>query len=133
MSEEAEAIETTEETTGQQQASEPVPITGVIADARFGYTTSERNRFGLLVTFRRGPTIVGSYVVVDYPIEIRPGAEANWSENSRDRQYADAVRQLNRILRTAGKEHVAELPGTPVQLHIDDNRITYWRVLWEAL
>lgn len=133
MTEEAEAIETTEEATDQPETTQPVPIAAAIAEARFGYTTSDRSRFGLLITFRRGQTLVGHYTVADHPVEVAPGENAEWSAESRDEQYANAVRQLNRILRVAGKEHVAELRGTPVQLHIDGNKIVDWRVFWEVL
>ena len=133
MNEEAEAIETAEEPAEQPEASQPVPIGAAIHEARFGYIDGNRGRFGLRITFRRGETAVGHYVVADHPIEVTPDENADWSEESRDSQYADAVRQLNRILRVAGKEHVAELQGTPVQLHIDGNQIVDWRVFWEVL
>lgn len=56
-----------------------------------------------------------------------------WTEDERLRQLGEVCMRLAALLKAAKVEHVANLPGTPVEVTFEGNTLKSWRVLEEML
>jgi len=56
-----------------------------------------------------------------------------WTEGERRETLADAVWKLKEVLEAAGKNHVGELEGTPVECTFEGNMLKDWRILTEVI
>jgi hypothetical protein len=56
-----------------------------------------------------------------------------WTEDDRLRQLGEVCVRLAALLKSARKDDVSRLPGTPVEATFDGNMLKSWRVLEEVL
>ena len=65
---------------------------------------------------------------------IKINDRTEWTEQDRDRQFAEAFRKIGEVLQDAKKDDVSKLVGVPVECTFDDNRSLHsWRILKEVL
>jgi len=56
-----------------------------------------------------------------------------WTEAGRDKNYAEIIRFLSKLLKDAKVSSVEKLKGTPVEVTFDGNILKDWRVLTEVV
>jgi hypothetical protein len=56
-----------------------------------------------------------------------------WTEADRDKQYAELLRYVSKLLKDAKVDSVDELKGKPVEVTLDGNKLCEWRILTEVL
>lgn len=57
----------------------------------------------------------------------------NWTEADRDKQYAELVRYVSKLLKEAKVSSVDQLKGIPVEVTFEGNSLKEWRILTEVL
>jgi len=104
---------------------------GRISSARFGHGGYQDAQIGLSFSFEGE-----SWGVQDFKgwwTQSVDSKGAQWTEEDRDRHYAEAVRLLDDTLRAAKKTDVAGLVGVPVEATFEGSTLKSWRVLTEVL
>jgi len=64
---------------------------------------------------------------------IEHSKNCEWTEEERDKSYAETMRYLSKLLRQAKVKDVSELKGIPVEVTFEGNVLKEWRILEEVL
>jgi hypothetical protein len=64
---------------------------------------------------------------------IKWSESCKWSEEDRDRDYADIMRKVSSLLKQAKVTDVSRLNGIPVEATFEGNSLKSWRILTEVL
>lgn len=103
---------------------------GKIKNVRFGYQDA---MIGLHVTLGSdGWGVVDSRSSWDAET-IKWSEHCKWTEVDRDKEYAELLRYLSKLLKDAKVDSVDKLKGIPVEVTFDGNILKEWRVLTEVL
>lgn len=108
---------------------------GKIENVMFGIGGYQKARIGLHVTLSfRGDDwgVADSRSAWDAEI-IKCSEHCNWTEADRDKQYAEILRYVSKLLKDAKVDTVDELKGIPVEVTFDGYSLKEWRVLTEVL
>lgn len=103
---------------------------GKIAAASFGMGGYQDCMIGLSLSFSMDGTAVGTFVG---GWGIKRSESTEWTEDDRLREIGKAGMKLGEILQTIRKQDVSDLVGIPVEVTLDGNRMTDWRLLTEVL
>jgi hypothetical protein len=106
---------------------------GKILSVNFGIGSYQDSMIGLHVTLGDNVWGVGySHSAWDAE-SIKWSENCKWTEDDRDKQYADILRYLSKLLKDAKVDSVDKLKGIPVEVTFDGNLLKEWRVLTEVL
>lgn len=64
---------------------------------------------------------------------IKHSQHCKWTEEDRDREYADILRYVSDLLAAAKVTSVDKLQNIPVEVEFDGNTLKSWRVLTEVI
>lgn len=64
---------------------------------------------------------------------IKWSASCKWTEADRDKQYAELMRYVSKLLKEAKVDSVDKLAGIPIEATFDNNLLKEWRILTEVL
>lgn len=103
---------------------------GRITAATFGFGGYQEAMIGLSLTFGGKSWGVGHF---EGAWGITRSEHCKWTEEDRLRQLGEACMKLKDTLEKAGKQHVGELVGVPVECTFDVNLLKSWRILEEVL
>jgi hypothetical protein len=103
---------------------------GRIQKASFGWGGYQDAMIGLSLTLGGEGWGVGDFRGA---WGIERSEHAQWSEVGRQVQLGEVCMWLRDILKAANKQHVADLPGTPIEATFDGMKLVSWRVLTEVL
>lgn len=106
---------------------------GKIQNVYFGLGGYQDAMLGLHVTLGDG-----AWGVIDgrgdWDAELIKHSEySEWSEEDRDKHYAEILRYVSKLLNDAKVSSVDKLKGIPVEVTFDGNLLKEWRVLTEVL
>ena len=104
-------------------------ILGKIQSATFGFGGYQDAEMSFDITF----SMEGSGVGTSFGFWAYRSDHAQWTIEEQHQRFAYTVELLRDTLRAAKKQHVAQLPGTPVELAFEGSRLLTWRVLEEVL
>ena len=105
---------------------------GKIESIKFGLDGS---RIGLFYTlnFNQSSGTQSSNTVWD-PEQIKVTQYTNWTEDDRDRELAQVMRYISKLLSEAKVDDITKLAGKPIEVTIDEfNFLKSWRILTEVL
>jgi hypothetical protein len=106
---------------------------GKIQNVKFGIGGSQDAMIGLHVTLGNNGWDVGdSRSAWDAEI-IKWSENCKWTEDDRDKKYAELLRYLSKLLKDAKVDSIDKLKGIPVEVTFDGVRLKEWRVLTEIL
>ncbi len=107
---------------------------GKIESVSFGIGGYKDACIGLMVTLSFGdsPGVCDSKTAWDANI-IQHSKHCKWTEEDRNKSYAEIVRYVSDLLSAAKVKDVASLKGKPVQAMFDGNKLESWRILKEVL
>ena len=103
-----------------------------IANVRFGYGGYQDAMFGISVELSGKGYGVGDFRGM-WSIETKVTAGTKWTEEDRNKQFADTMRYVNQLLIDAKKQDVSQLKDVPVEATFEDNILKSWRILTEVL
>jgi hypothetical protein len=64
---------------------------------------------------------------------IKWDKNCKWTEADRDKQYAEIMRYLSKLLKEAKVDSVDKLKGVPIEATFDGNMLKEWRILTEVI
>ena len=102
---------------------------GKIENVKFGIGGYQDAMIGLHVTLSSDNwSICDSYSAWDAET-IKWSERCKWTEVDRDKQYAEILRYVSKLLKDAKVDSVDELKGIPVEVIFDGSILKDWRVL----
>ena len=105
---------------------------GKIESIKFGLDGSSIGLFYTL-TFNQSSRTQSSNTVWD-PEQIKVTPYTKWTEADRDKQLAEIMRYISKLLSEAKVNDITKLAGKPVEVTIDEfNSLKSWRILTEVL
>ena len=105
---------------------------GKIESIKFGLSDSRIGLFYTL-TFNNCCGTRSSNTVWD-PEQIEVTQYTKWTEDDRDRELAQLMRYISKLLSEAKVDDITKLAGKPVEVTIDEfNSLKSWRILTEVL
>jgi hypothetical protein len=106
---------------------------GKIKNVKFGIGGYQDAMIGLHVTLGSDSWGVEDSCSAWDAESIKWSENSNWTEDDRDKQYAEILRYLSKLLKDAKVDSVDRLKGIPVEVTFDGNMLKKWRVLTEVL
>lgn len=106
---------------------------GKIKRVSFGYCGYEGVQFGFQVELGGDNWGVCAPVKGFWSLDIPCNSNCKWTEEDRDRGFAEAVRELNKLLLDARKKNINDLVGVPVEVEFNGTAFVSFRVLKEVL
>lgn len=106
---------------------------GKIEAVKFGLGGYQGCMIGLHVTLSSGGWGVGDSKAAWDAESIKWSENCKWTEEDRDKQYAEVMRYVSTLLKNAKVDTVDKLKGIPVEVTFDGNMLQEWRVLTEVL
>jgi len=106
---------------------------GKIESVRFGLGGYQESQLGLSVTLGNGSWGVGDFRGGWDAESIKWTENCKWTEEERDKGYAETMRYLSKLLKDAKVSGVDKLKGIPVEVTFDGNILKEWRILTEVL
>ena len=103
---------------------------GRISDVRFGIGGYQNAMIGLTLQFDLKDTSVGTF---DGYWVIERSEHAKWTEDERLLALGKVCMNLSELLSLIGGSSVDDLIDKPVEVTLDGNRLTSWRLLTEVL
>ena len=104
-----------------------------ITHATFGLGGYQETQLGLHLSFSSSSSGVStSYAYWDYE-SIECSERCKWSENDRTIALADVLRKLSKLLKDAKVSSVDRLVGVPVEVTLEGNTFSDFRILTEVL
>jgi hypothetical protein len=104
-----------------------------ITHATFGLGGYQEAQLGLHLTFSgKSQGVSKSYAHWDYE-SIEHSDNCKWEENDRTESLADVLRKLSRLLKDAKVSSVDRLVGVPVEVTLEANTFSDFRILTEVL
>lgn len=106
---------------------------GKIKNVSFGHGGYQDAMIGLNVTIEgEGWGVSDSKVAWDAEM-IECTKHCKWTEADRDKQYAEIMRYLSKLLKDAKVSSVDKLKGIPIEAIFDGNLLKKWRILTEVI
>lgn len=105
---------------------------GKIQSIKFGLDNS---RIGLFYTlaFNLCSEVQSSDTVWD-PEQVKVTEYSEWTEADRDKELAELMRYISKLLADAKVDDITKLAGKPIELIINEhNSLESWRILTEVL
>ena len=105
---------------------------GKIQSIKFGLDGS---RIGLFYTleFNLCSEVQSSDTVWD-PEQVKVTQHTNWTEADRNKELAELMRYISKLLADAKVDDITKLAGKPIKLVINEhNSLKSWRILTEVL
>ena len=106
---------------------------GKIENVKFGIGGYQDAMIGLHVTLGNNGWSVGDSRSTWDAETIKWSEHCRWTEADRDKQYAELLRYVSKLLKDAKVDSVDKLKGIPVEVTFDGNMLKEWRVLTEVL
>jgi hypothetical protein len=107
---------------------------GKIIEVKFGRVGHQESCIGLNLVFSGKWGEVCTRVGNGYsPSRIKHTQHCKWTEADRDNDFAQTIREIDKILKDANVDYVNELLDKPVEVEFDDNLIKDWRILTEVI
>jgi len=106
---------------------------GKIESVKFGIGGYQDAMIGLHVTLGNSSWGVGDSRSAWDVESIKWTERCQWTEEDRDKQYAELLRYLSKLLKDAKVDSVDKLKGIPVEVTFDGTILKEWRVLTEVL
>lgn len=103
---------------------------GRIRDVRFGFGGYDNAMFGLTVEFDLKGAGVADF---DGYWAFERDKHAKWTEDERLLALGKVCMKLSELLSLIGGSSVDDLIDKPVEVTLDGNRLTSWRLLTEVL
>lgn len=110
---------------------------GKIKSVKFGIGGYQDAMFGAFFCFELGG---GSSGICDggghatwSPSMIKCDSYSKWTEEDRDKTFAETCRYLDNLLSEAKVSNVYDLEGKPVEVTIVDGTFKSWRLLTEVI
>lgn len=108
-------------------------ILGKISNVYFGIGGYQDAQIGVHFTFEAdGYGVCNSVSGWDANL-IKNTPHCSWTEADRSKKYDEIIRFVSDLLRDAKVKNFVELKGKPVELTIDNNTLSSWRILTEVL
>jgi len=108
-------------------------LLGKISEVYFGLGGYQECQIGLHLTFdMNGYGGCRDFAAWD-PTLVKHDNNCKWSEESRDKQFAEIIRFVSKILSEAKVDRVEKLKGKPVEITVENGCIKDWRILTEVL
>ena len=105
---------------------------GKIQDIYFGIGGYQDACIGLNITLGGEGWGVGDNKVA-WDANMISSKGAKWTEQDRDKQYAEIMRYISDLLSQAKVNKVEKLKGIPVEVTFEGNLLKEWRILKEVL
>lgn len=105
---------------------------GKISRARFGNGGYDDAMFGASFTFDMKGTGVGDFWGF-WPLSMKRSEHAKWQDFDRERHFVDMLRRIEEVMSAAKVRNFYDLVGVPVEVSIEGNQLSSWRVLTEVL
>lgn len=106
---------------------------GKIEKVTFGCGGYNDSMLGLSVTLS-GKSWGVSDFKGDWDAErVKHSEFTKWSEEDRSKKYDETMRFLSKLLKEAKVSTVDQLKGKPVEVTLDGNVLSEWRILTEVL
>lgn len=102
---------------------------GKIDSAEFGLYPDRPFLYGLILSFSFPDGGIGDGG--KYTVNLSKGCR--WEESERQKAITEQAEQLRDILQAAKCNYVSELKGKPVEVTIESNAFTSFRILTEVL
>ncbi len=106
---------------------------GKIESVTFGHGGYQDAMIGLNVTLSNGGWGVGDSKCAWDAEMIKWDKNCKWTEADRDKQYAEIMRYLSKLLKDAKVNSVDKLKGIPVEVTFEGNMLKEWRILTEVI
>lgn len=106
---------------------------GKIENVKFGIGGYQDAMIGLHVTLGNNGWGVGSSRSAWDAETIKWSEHCKWTEADRDKQYAELLRYVSKLLKDAKVDSVDKLKGIPVEATFDGNTLKEWRILTDVL
>ena len=105
---------------------------GKISSIKFGRGGYQGAMMGVDIAFSFSGSGICEYRGTwSQSIEVRD--HTFWTEEDRDKNFAETMRYIDNILIKAKKKDINDLVGVPVEVTIESNTLKSWRVLEEVL
>lgn len=105
---------------------------GKISYVRFGYGGYDDAMFGATFTFEMQGSGVGDFWGF-WPLTMQRSEYTKWLDSDRDYVVLDTQRRVEAVMKAAKVRDFKDLVGVPVEVTIEDNTLSSWRVLTEVL
>lgn len=106
---------------------------GKIESVSFGYGGYNEAKFGLNLTFSGEGWGVTCFIGNAWGIDLECTQNCQWTEEDRDKSFADMCREVNQVMLDAKVYSVDKLLNKPVEVTFEDNLLKEWRILKEVL
>jgi len=106
---------------------------GKISDVYFGLGGYQDACIGINLSFTTGNSGVSASKTAWDAELIKHSEHCEWSEESRNAEYAEIVRFISKLLADAKVIKVADLLNVPVEITVENNTLKDWRILTEVL
>lgn len=104
---------------------------GVIEAISFGSGGYQNAMFGLTLLFKFPDGNITSFV--DGGWKGKRPQNAKWTERQREKQRALLCDKIIGVLNDAKVDNILQLRGKPVEVMLENDRLTGWRILTEAV
>lgn len=106
---------------------------GKIENVYFGLGGYQGAMLGLHLYFSFNSCQTGNSIATWDPETIECSGYSQWTEQDRDKNFANICRKISLYLSQAKKRDVSQLEGVPVELEFEDNILKSWRILTEVI
>ena len=106
---------------------------GKISSIRFGHSGYQDVQIGISFTLSGKGWGVNDFKGYWDAELIEHNNYCKWTENDRDKSYAEIIRYLSKLLKDAKRDTVDELEGIPVEVIFEGNTLKSWRILTEVI
>lgn len=104
-------------------------VLGKLTNVTFGLNDG---RIGLFYTLSGASCSSSSNCCWD-PEQVTVDNYTSWTEADRDKQLAEIMRKVSKLLAQAKVNDVSQLNGIPVEFTFENNMLSNWRILTEVL
>ena len=104
-----------------------------ISDITFGLGGYQECMIGLHVTLEGKGWGVGATESAWDAEKIKHTVRCKWTEKDRNKQYAEIMRYVSKLLKQAKVDSIDKLKNIPVEVTMDGNLLKSWRILEEVL
>ena len=109
---------------------------GKISTVKFGHVGYQDAMLGIELSFEfpgGGIGTGGSPGLTWDPELMERSKHAKWTEEDRDKSFAEHMRYVSKLLKEAKVNDVYKLKGIPVETEIEQNQFKDFRILTEVL
>jgi len=106
---------------------------GKIKSIGFGYCGYNDTMLGIKYTLEGNAWGVGNSMGGWDAELIKCDKHCKWTEDDRDKNYAETMHYISKLLKQAKVTDISQLKGIPVEATFDGNLLKEWRILEEVL